>query len=66
MGNGHVMLKLIAATRKKVRISEEPINNCGKNVTENRSRVKLLFAICPITAHSSRAVLFPIESTEIS
>ena len=30
------------------------------------SRVKLLVAFCPITTHSSRIVLFTIESTENS
>ena len=33
-------------------------------LTENRSRVKLLIAICPKINKLSRSVLFPIENAE--
>ena len=57
------MLKLLAITETKVESKNERNYNSGK-VTENQSRVKRLFVICPIISNLSRIVSFLRESKE--
>ena len=60
------MLKFNAAT--KIKKSEYQKNGLPSAVklTKNWSGTKLIFAICPITTHSSKIVLVPIENSNNS
>ena len=54
---------LVQELKLEVKKAKEPIINC-ENLTENFSRVKLLFAIRSKVINSNRAVLFPIVNAK--
>ena len=60
------MLMFIGAIEIKLSVYQKNRLKIAGKLTENQSRVKLLFAICPIKTQSSKIVLVPIENTNIS